>query len=88
MGEIAGLIKIISEISSDRILGVHIIGPHASDLIHEAALAMHAGLTTKDVASTIHAHPTLSEGIMEAADDAHGDAIHSARKEQKENITK
>jgi dihydrolipoamide dehydrogenase len=88
MGEIAGLIKIISEKSSDRILGVHIIGPHASDLIHEAALAMHTGLTTKDVAGTIHAHPTLSEGIMEAADDAHGVAIHSVRKEEKENRSK
>lgn len=81
MGEIEGLIKIVSEEASDRILGVHIIGPHASDLIHEAALAIKTGLKTRDIAETIHAHPTLSEGIMEAAEDVHGEAIHVPKKE-------
>jgi dihydrolipoamide dehydrogenase len=80
MGEIAGLVKLIAEEESDRILGAHIIGPHASDLIHEAALAMEKGLTARDIAHTIHAHPTLSEGIMEAAEDVHNAAIHAPRK--------
>ncbi|MEW6675353.1 MAG: dihydrolipoyl dehydrogenase [Nitrospirota bacterium] len=81
MGEIEGFIKIVSEEASDRILGAHIIGPHASDLIHEASLAIKTGLKTKDIAETIHAHPTLSEGIMETAEDVHGEAIHVPKKE-------
>jgi dihydrolipoamide dehydrogenase len=80
MGEISGFFKIVSEETTDRILGVHIIGPHASDLIHEAAIAIKKGLKTKDIAETIHAHPTLSEGMMEAADDVHGEAIHVTKR--------
>ena len=80
MGEIVGFIKVVADEKSDRILGVHIIGPHASDLIHEAALAMKAGLKTNDIAETIHSHPTLSEGMMEAAEDVHGEAIHVPKK--------
>lgn len=80
MGEISGMIKIIADAETDRILGGHIIGPHASDLIHEIALAISGGLTAKDVAHMIHAHPTLSEGIMEAAEDVHGKAIHAPKK--------
>lgn len=80
MGEIAGLIKIIADEATDKILGGHIIGPHASDLIHEIAVAMGKGLTVKDIAHTIHAHPTLAEGIMEAAEDVHDSAIHSPKK--------
>lgn len=80
MGEISGMVKIIADEQTDRVLGVHIIGAHASDLIHEAALAMNKGLTAKDIANTIHAHPTLSEGIMEAAEDVHGSAIHVPKK--------
>ncbi|PKL52298.1 MAG: dihydrolipoyl dehydrogenase [Nitrospira bacterium HGW-Nitrospira-1] len=76
MGEITGFIKLIAEESSDKLIGAHIIGPHASDLIHEAALAMKAGLTVRDIAETIHAHPTLAEGVMEAALDVHGEAVH------------
>jgi dihydrolipoamide dehydrogenase len=79
MGEISGFIKILAEKPSDKIIGTHIMGPHASDLIHEAALAMKAGLTVKDIADTIHAHPTLSEGIREAADDIHGESVHIPR---------
>jgi len=79
IGEISGLFKIIADEETDMILGAHIIGPHASDLIHEVALAMEKGLTANDIANTIHAHPTLSEGIMEAAEDVHGSAIHSPR---------
>lgn len=80
MGEISGIIKIIADRDTDRILGGHIIGPHASDLIHEITLAIKAGLRVKDISDTIHAHPTLSEGIMEAAEDIHGTAIHLPKK--------
>lgn len=80
VGEIAGFIKIVSDEASDRILGVHIIGPHASDIIHEAAIAIKKGMKTRDIAETIHAHPTLSEGLMEAAEDVHGEAIHVPKK--------
>lgn len=80
IGEISGFIKIIAEEQTDKILGCHIIGPHASDLIHEAALAMKTGRTVRDIAGTIHAHPTLAEGIMEAAEDVHGEAIHVPKK--------
>ncbi|HSW63515.1 MAG TPA: dihydrolipoyl dehydrogenase [Dissulfurispiraceae bacterium] len=80
MGEIAGLFKIIAHAETDHILGVHIIGPHASDLIHEGALALQAGITAQALAAMIHAHPTLAEGIMEAAEDLHGTAIHLPKK--------
>ncbi|RJQ46094.1 MAG: dihydrolipoyl dehydrogenase [Nitrospiraceae bacterium] len=80
MGEISGLFKIISEEGTDKILGAHIIGPHASDLIHELALAMEGGLTVHDIAHTIHAHPTLAEGVMETAEDVHGMAVHCPKK--------
>ncbi|NOZ24556.1 MAG: dihydrolipoyl dehydrogenase [Nitrospirae bacterium] len=76
MGEIAGFVKVVAEKDTDRLLGVHIIGPNASDLVHEAAVAIKAGLKVRDIADTIHAHPTLSEGLMEAAEDVHGEAIH------------
>ncbi|HMK55946.1 MAG TPA: dihydrolipoyl dehydrogenase [Dissulfurispiraceae bacterium] len=79
MGEIAGLIKIIADADSDRVLGVHIIGPHAADLVHEGALAIKSGMTARQMGEMIHAHPTLSEGLMEAAEDVHGAAIHAAK---------
>ena len=80
VGEITGQFKVIAEKESKKIVGVHIIGAHAADLIHEGALAMQGGLTAMDVADLIHAHPTLSEGLMEAAEDMEGLAIHQARK--------
>lgn len=80
IGEIVGFFKVVSDKMSDRILGVHIIGPHASDLVHEAAVAIKMGLKTKDIAETIHAHPTLSEGLKEAAEDVHNEAIHAPKK--------
>ena len=79
IGEIEGFIKVISDAETDRLLGVHIIGPHASELIHEAALAVRMKLKTKDIAETIHAHPTLAEVFMEAAADVHGHAIHTMK---------
>ncbi|HET8580554.1 MAG TPA: dihydrolipoyl dehydrogenase [Nitrospiraceae bacterium] len=80
MGDTTGMFKIIADAKTGAILGVHIIGAHAADLIHEAALAMQLGATASAVAEMIHAHPTLSEGIMEAAEDVDGLAIHLARK--------
>lgn len=80
VGETAGQFKVIADEESKKIIGVHIIGAHAADLIHEGALAMQGGLTVMDVAEMIHAHPTLSEGLMEAVEDMDGLAIHQARK--------
>lgn len=80
MGEITGFVKIVSDSQTDRILGAHIMGPHASDLIHEIAFAMRVGSRTRDISETIHAHPTLPEAVMEAAADVHGDAVHVMRK--------
>ncbi|MCL4475653.1 MAG: dihydrolipoyl dehydrogenase [Nitrospirae bacterium] len=80
MGEITGFFKIIADAGSDRIIGAHIVGPHASDLIHEVAVAMRTGLKVRDIAETIHAHPTLSEGLLEACEDVHGEAIHVQKK--------
>jgi len=76
LGELEGLVKIIAHAQTDQILGAHIIGPHAADLIHEIALAMRGGLTSRVIMETIHAHPTLSEAILEVAQALHGQAIH------------
>jgi len=80
VGETAGQFKILADEQTQKILGVHIIGAHAADLIHEGALAMQGGLTVAEIADMIHAHPTLSEGLMEAAEDMNSLAIHQARK--------
>ena len=74
--ETDGLIKMVVDAKDDRILGVGIVGANASDLIAEAALAIEAGLTSEDVALTVHAHPTLAESMMEVAEAVHGKAIH------------
>ncbi len=80
IGELSGMVKIISDKMTDKILGVHIIGPQASVIIHEATVAMRNGLTAKDIAKTIHAHPTLSEALMEAAHDVHGKCLYKPNK--------
>ena len=66
-GEISGQVKMIAEKPSGRILGVHIIGEHATELIAEAVLALKMGATVRDLAETMHAHPTLAEGLWEVA---------------------
>ncbi|MGI6450367.1 MAG: dihydrolipoyl dehydrogenase [Desulfitobacteriia bacterium] len=66
LGEGEGLIKVLANKESGEILGVHILGPHASDLIHEAALSLHQGLKATDIQNMIHAHPTLAETFHEA----------------------
>lgn len=83
LGETDGIVKIIASNEDNRILGVHILGPHANDLIHEGALAISNNLDVAAIKRTIHAHPTLSEAFFEAAlglDDA---AIHIAPKRKR-----
>jgi len=79
MGEIVGQVKIVSELKSGKILGVHIAGPQATDLIAEGTLAIQLGATVEDLARTIHAHPTLAEAISEAAHKAAGASLHSLK---------
>jgi dihydrolipoamide dehydrogenase len=67
LGTIEGVIKVLADAATDRLLGVHIIGPHAGDLINEAALAIAFGGSSEDLARTCHAHPTLGEALREAA---------------------
>jgi len=76
-GETEGFVKILAERASDRVLGVHIIGPDAGTMIAEAALAMEFAATAEDIARTSHAHPTLSEAMKEAALAVDGRAIHA-----------
>jgi dihydrolipoamide dehydrogenase len=76
MGEIAGEVKMVSHAENGRVLGVHVVGPHASDLIAEGTLAVQLGCTARELAETIHAHPTLAEVMGEAALKAVGKPIH------------
>lgn len=76
IGETEGFVKVISDAESSEVLGVHIIGPQATEIIHEACLALKLGATAKDLAHTIHAHPTLSEALMEASEAAYWKAVH------------
>ncbi len=76
IGEIAGQAKIVSEEDNGKVLGVHIIGPHATDLIAEATLAVKLGATVEDLSHTIHAHPTLPEIVQETALKAADRALH------------
>src|SRR6266851_4031873 len=78
LGQTEGLVKVVADAASGRMLGVHIIGPRATDLIAEATLAVQNGLTLDQLDLTMHAHPTLPEAIMEAALAAQGRAIHIA----------
>ena len=78
--ETEGLVKIIADRETDELLGVHILGHHASELIAEAAVAMEMDATAEDLASTIHVHPTFSESVMEAALNVNLQAIHVVNK--------
>ena len=75
-GETDGFVKIIAEKETGEILGAHIIGPHASDLIGELTLAMALESTPEEIAHTIHPHPTLTETVMEAAEAVFGKSLH------------
>ena len=72
-----GFVKILAEATTDKVLGVHIIGPHAGEMIAEMAVAMEFGASSEDIARTCHAHPTFSEAIKEAALSVEKRAIHS-----------
>ena len=76
MGRTDGFAKILADPKSGLVLGAGIVGPHASDLIAEATLAIEMGATLEDILGTIHPHPTLSEVLMEAAEVAAGMPIH------------
>lgn len=76
IGEIAGQAKLVSDAGNGKILGVHIVGPHATDLIAQGAMAMRMGATVAEIASTIHAHPTLAEIMLEASLKSLGRALH------------
>ena len=77
MGETAGFVKILADRETDRVLGAHIVGPMAGEMIHEIAVLMEFGGSAEDLARTCHAHPTLSEAVREAAMAVAGRAIHS-----------
>ncbi len=74
--ETDGFVKVVTDTASGRILGIHIVGPSATDLISEAVLALETVATAEDMALSIHPHPTLGEALMEAAAASLGHAIH------------
>ncbi len=78
MDEVEGLVKVIADARTDRVLGVHIIGPRASDMIAEAVTTLEFAGSSEDIARICHAHPTLSEALKEAALDVDSRALHSA----------
>ena len=71
-----GFVKVIIDKRDNRVLGIHVVGPEASDLISEGALAIEMGAFAEDISLTVHPHPTLGEAVMEAAKHAIGEAIH------------
>jgi len=75
-----GFVKIVADAKTDEVLGVHMVGPEVTELVAEAALAIEMGATTEDIARTIHAHPTLPEAVMEAAEAVHKMAVHIFQK--------
>lgn len=76
IGETAGFVKVIADKKTERVLGASIVGPHATDIIHEMVLAVHSGATVEQVGGMIHAHPTVAESIHEAVEGIHNQAIH------------
>ncbi len=76
IGETGGLVKLVSDAKYDELLGVHIVGPKATELLAEACVALELEATSESIAKTIHAHPTLSEAMMEAGEDVAGHSIH------------
>jgi len=76
-GETEGFVKIVADQKYDEILGVHMIGPRSTELVAEATLALRLECTVEELIRTIHAHPTMSEAVLEAAHATHGGAIHS-----------
>jgi dihydrolipoamide dehydrogenase len=77
-GEPGGFVKWVADAGTDRLLGAHAVGAHATELIAEAATAIRAELTASELGNTVHCHPTFSESWMEAAHAVHGTCIHAA----------
>jgi dihydrolipoamide dehydrogenase len=80
INEISGEVKVIGDKKTDKLLGVHVIGAHATEIIHTAALAINRGLTVSQLGSLVFGHPVISESIMEAAHDLHKMSVHLAKK--------
>jgi dihydrolipoamide dehydrogenase len=78
--EIAGEVMVIGDKKTDKLLGVHAVGVHATEIIHVAALAVNRGLTVTQLGNLIFGHPVISEAVMEAAHDLHGASVHLAKK--------
>lgn len=76
LGATEGLVKVVSDARYDELLGIHIIGPHATELIAEAGIALQLEATVEELINTMHAHPTVAESIHEASEDVHGMMIH------------
>jgi dihydrolipoamide dehydrogenase len=87
MGETEGFMKIIADAETKVVLGVQIVGPEASTMISEAVVAIEMGATLEDLALSIHPHPTLPEGLMEAAEAALGKAVHILTPKRREPAT-
>lgn len=83
MGDIAGGVKLIAEVGSRRLLGAHMVGANVTELIHEATLIIARNGLVDDITQTIHAHPTLSEAVLEAAEDIFDQACHKPLKQEK-----
>jgi dihydrolipoamide dehydrogenase len=79
----SGMVKVIADIESDRLLGMHVIGPSASEIIHQALIALEFGSSVEDLQLMVFAHPTLSESVHEAMLDADGRALHMAKPKRK-----
>ena len=80
LGELSGFMKVIADADTDHVLGVHMIGSHVTEIVHEAVLALQARLTAGEWAKVVHAHPTMSEALQEAIHDLRGSAIHAPPK--------
>jgi len=76
MGETSGFIKVLADEDTDRVLGIHMMGPHVSELISEAVMAMKFSASSQDIACIVHAHPSLSEVLHEAALGVDKRALH------------
>ena len=81
IGETEGFVKVLRDVKSGRVVGIHIVGPSASDLISESALAIEMGADALDIGMTIHPHPTLGEAMMEASLASMGQAVHMLNRE-------
>lgn len=78
LGEISGFAKVVVDKERGELIGLHIIGPHAAEMVHEGAVVLQRNGKALDLATTVHAHPTISEGVLEAVEDALGQATHKS----------